>query len=111
MKLLWIAVESFIDEGENLALGKTAYASQTRKNWTADKAVDGNKSSDSSRWATEQRDENHWIIVDLGKVMTVNRVELYWENKTTRMMMVHQLSNDSGDLADEKYYLHIEPKQ
>ncbi len=37
--------------------------------------------------------------------------ELYWENKTTRMMMVHQLSNDSGDLAAEKYYLHIEPKQ
>lgn len=37
--------------------------------------------------------------------------ELYWENKTTRMMMVHQLSNDSGDLATEMYYLHIEPKQ
>ena len=37
--------------------------------------------------------------------------ELYWENKTTRMMMVHQLSNDSSDLAAEKYYLHIEPKQ
>lgn len=39
------------------------------------------------------------------------KAELYWENKTTRMMMVHQLSNDSGDLAAEKYYLHIEPKQ
>lgn len=36
--------------------------------------------------------------------------DLYWENKTTRILMIHQLSNDSDELAQEKYYLHIEPK-
>lgn len=33
--------------------------------------------------------------------------ELYWENKTTRMFMLHQLSDE---LSTEEYYLHIEPK-
>lgn len=37
--------------------------------------------------------------------------ELYWENKTTRMLMLHQLSNDPDELAQEMYYLHVEPKQ
>ena len=36
--------------------------------------------------------------------------ERYWENETTRMLMLHQLSNDIERLAEEIYYLHIEPK-
>lgn len=37
--------------------------------------------------------------------------ELYWENKTTHMLMLHQLSHAPDELEQEKYYLHIEPKQ
>lgn len=37
--------------------------------------------------------------------------ELYWENKTCRMLMVHQIPNDPDELIQEEYYLHIEPKQ
>lgn len=37
--------------------------------------------------------------------------ELYWENKTTRMLMLHQLSNVPDELVQEMYYLHLEPKQ
>lgn len=37
--------------------------------------------------------------------------ELYWENKTTRILMLHQLPDGTDDLIREKYYLHIEPKQ
>lgn len=37
--------------------------------------------------------------------------ELYWENETTRMLMLYQLPDDTDDLMQEKYYLHIEPKQ
>lgn len=37
--------------------------------------------------------------------------EMYWENKTTRMLMLHQLPDDPDGLVQEKYYLHIEPKQ
>ena len=36
--------------------------------------------------------------------------ELYWENETTRMLMLHRLSNDPDELAAEVYYLHVEPK-
>lgn len=39
------------------------------------------------------------------------KAELYWENKTTRILMLHQLSTDPDDLTQEKYYLHVEPKQ
>lgn len=36
--------------------------------------------------------------------------ELYWENKTTRMLMLRQLSNDTDELATEMHILHVEPK-
>ena len=39
------------------------------------------------------------------------KAELYWENKTTRILMLHQLSTDPDDLTEEKYYLHVDPKQ
>lgn len=38
------------------------------------------------------------------------KAELYWKNKTTRMLMLHQLSDDTDGLVQEKYYLHVEPK-
>lgn len=36
--------------------------------------------------------------------------EWYWENETTRMLMLHRLSDGTNGPAQEKYYLHIEPK-
>jgi hypothetical protein len=36
--------------------------------------------------------------------------ELYWENKTSRMLMLHQLPTEADDIASEVYYLHLEPK-
>lgn len=38
------------------------------------------------------------------------KAEWYWENKTTRMLMLHRLYDDTGEQAQEMYYLHIEPK-
>ena len=35
--------------------------------------------------------------------------EWYWENKTTHMLMLHRLYDDTGELAQEIYYLHVEP--
>lgn len=34
---------------------------------------------------------------------------LYWENKTTRILMLHQLPSDPDHLPQENYYLHLEP--
>ena len=36
--------------------------------------------------------------------------ERYWENETTRMLMLHRLPNNIERSAEEIYYLHIEPK-
>lgn len=36
------------------------------------------------------------------------KAELFWENKTTRMLLLHQLPSE---LAEEKYFLHIESKE
>ena len=85
----------------NLAEGKTAYASQTRKDFTADLVTDGEKYTDSSRWATEQRDENHYIFIDLGKVQTVNRVELYWENFSMRYVIEVATELTKSDGSEE----------
>ncbi|UKI45131.1 MAG: hypothetical protein L6U16_07010 [Porphyromonadaceae bacterium] len=32
------------------------------------------------------------------------------ENKTTRMLLLHQLANEDTDFTPEFYYLHLEPK-
>ncbi len=36
--------------------------------------------------------------------------ERYWENKTSRMLMLHRLSDGTDELVQEIYYLHVEPK-
>ena len=38
------------------------------------------------------------------------KAELYWENPTTHMLMLHQLSDGTDELVQERYYLHVEPK-
>lgn len=37
--------------------------------------------------------------------------ELYWENETSRILMLHQTPGEPDNPAEEKYYLHIEPKR
>ena len=34
----------------------------------------------------------------------------YWENKTTRMLLLHQRTDDPDEPVRESYYLHVEPK-
>lgn len=36
---------------------------------------------------------------------------LYWENRTSRMLMVHQIPGTPDETLQELYYLHIEPKR
>ncbi len=37
--------------------------------------------------------------------------ELYWENNSSRIIMLHQIPGEEDDPMQEKYYLHIEPKR
>ncbi len=53
---------------ENIALGKTYAASSINlSKYSADKAFDGNRKGDDSRWLSKNADFPHWIEVDLGK--------------------------------------------
>lgn len=54
---------------DNFALGKNAVSSANEVNYlTPDLAVDGDRTSRSSRWSSGQND-NQWMYVDLGEAM------------------------------------------
>ena len=60
----------------NVAMSKTAIASGNENQGTdVMYAVDGNK---DSRWSSNW-DDNAWMYVDLGKIYSINRVEIFWE--------------------------------
>ncbi len=87
---------------QNVALNKNAYADQVRNAMTPDKAVDGLVNG-TSRWGTEQTDECHYIFVDLGSVMNVNRVVLNWENYSMRYVIevATELTNSNGSVESD----------
>ena len=70
----------------NYALTATATASGSETpDFGPDKAKDGDATTKSSRWASEERDASesnpHWLAMDLGEVKTVNSVIITWERR------------------------------
>ncbi len=69
--------------GENVALNKPATASSIyNSKYTADKAVDGEKIKDESRWLTAKNIEftekkPQWIEIDLQEARTIHALRLY----------------------------------
>lgn len=83
---------------DNFALGKNAVSSANEVNYlTPDLAVDGDRTSRSSRWSSGQND-NQWMYVDLGEAMEFNRVDLYWQTKALRFKL--QVSDDAAAWRD-----------
>ncbi|MBS5145045.1 MAG: discoidin domain-containing protein [Butyricicoccus pullicaecorum] len=72
--------------GTNLARqeGVTATESNVEAgtDFNADKARDGDRTSKSSRWATDQNVENPTITYDLGQTRTIGGVVIYWEQSS-----------------------------
>ncbi|HIT72214.1 MAG TPA: discoidin domain-containing protein [Candidatus Fimicola cottocaccae] len=70
-------------EGTNLARyeGTTASATdyENGTQFTADKAIDGNKKDKPSRWATNMNAKEPTITLDFKKIRSVNSVIIYWE--------------------------------
>ena len=64
----------------NYALTATATASGSETS-----AFDGDATTKTSRWASEERDASernpHWLAMDLGEVKTVNSVIITWERR------------------------------
>ena len=58
----------------NLAAGKAVIASSQHKDWPAVHAVDGDK---SRGFSTNAAENPAWIMIDLGKRMTVSQIHLY----------------------------------
>ena len=70
----------------NYALTATATASGSETSaFGPEKAKDGDATTKTSRWASEERDASesnpHWLAMDLGEVKTVNSVIITWERR------------------------------
>ncbi len=66
--------------GVNVALNKTVTVSSIYQDtdYTGDKAVDGDKSSNSSRWLTDRNgDYPHWIEIDFGGNYEISSMAFY----------------------------------
>ena len=81
----------------NLALNKTAYASSIEANSVrAELGVDGDTTARESRWGSAKGNGPHWFYVDLGEVMDVRTVKVFWENRKATNYSI-QISNDAQE--------------
>lgn len=80
-------------ENENLATGKTATADgfEAGTDFKAQLAVDGD---DSTRWASEQTDAPHWIMIDMGSACEVAAATIHWERNTVKSFEIQY--SDTG---------------
>ena len=94
------AVETTVT-GVNYAPGGTATASNVESGtqFTADKAIDGDSTTSSSRWGTDHDPDaaaERWLKVDLGAERTFNRFVIVWE-RTNITGFVIETSNTNND--------------
>jgi len=80
-----------VASGANLALSRPATASTSYPGLPASNATDGNL---GSRWSSLFSD-NEWLYVDLGSVLTINRVVLRWESAYGRGYKIQVSGNAS----------------
>ena len=86
----------------NLAKGKAATANSSEASTLgADKAVDGDTSSKSSRWASAEKAGPHWVAVNLGKKETISSVRIFWEMRKATSYRI-QISDNGTDYTDAK---------
>ena len=81
----------------NVALGKTATASNVSGTYVAANAVDG---SGSSRWSSDGSGNNSaWLQVDLGQSYNLSKVVLNWESANATAYKI-QLSTNGSSWTD-----------
>ncbi|MCL3779064.1 hypothetical protein EMN47_01575 [Prolixibacteraceae bacterium JC049] len=72
------AIVPSIEKMENVALNKPATSSATlNSSYTADKAVDGIKGDNASRWINARNAGVHWLEIDLEKNYEINKVIIH----------------------------------
>ena len=86
----------------NVALNKEVTSSANESaTWSADKAVDGDKTSDSGRWSSgdmgTNRDNSQWLVIDLSAATTnVESINIYFNLKAWSTEYQIQTSDSNG---------------
>ena len=88
---------------ENIALGKPVYVSSTindasKTEYTKEKIVDGDTSSNNSRWESEWADPQ-WATIDLQDVYDISKVKVFWEVASAKDYKI-QVSQDNVNWKD-----------
>lgn len=92
----------------NYALTATATASGSEDaNHGPEKAVDGDTTTSTSRWASEKRTSSesnpHWLKLDFGGKKTVNSIVITWERRNATNYAI-QTSENGSDWTTLKSY-------
>ncbi len=93
---------------ENVALDKPATASSLKSTTanTADKAVDGDRKTNDSRWLADDKDEApQWLEVDLGEAYSISSFAFWtgYDNAYTNSMSNFELQSLEGNEWVTKY--------
>lgn len=92
---------------KNVALRATASASSIEvAKFSADKAIDGNRTAKDSRWSSRASSTakfSEWFIVDLGTLKTMDRVDIFWENSFAKKYKVLVSETGKDDYKEVAY--------
>ena len=98
------------DPQKNVARGMNATADSTEADkFSAAKAVDGDTTSSSSRWASgvdataSQDGGPHWIYVDLGQQRDVKCVRVFWELRKANGYKIQIANGATAPAADSDW--------
>ncbi|MCH1962202.1 discoidin domain-containing protein [Clostridium perfringens] len=99
----------------NVAEGKETKASaveNNNSNWGANKVVDGDKTSDDSRWSsptmpvTPNNDSHQWVYIDLGKNLDIESAKIHWYKKAFAEDYSIEVSDDGKEWREVKKVTH-----
>ncbi|EJT6498176.1 discoidin domain-containing protein [Clostridium perfringens] len=99
----------------NVAEGKETKASaveNNNSNWGANKVVDGDKTSDDSRWSSPSMpviptdDSHQWVYIDLGKNLDIESTKIHWYKKAFAEDYSIEVSDDGKEWREIKKVTH-----
>lgn len=99
----------------NVAEGKETKASaveNNNSNWGANKVVDGDKTSDDSRWSSPSMpviptdDSNQWVYIDFGKNLDIESAKIHWYKKAFAEDYSIEVSDDGKKWKEVKKVTH-----
>lgn len=99
----------------NVAEGKETKASaveNNNSNWGANKVVDGDKTSDDSRWSSPSMpviptdDSNQWVYIDFGKNLDIESAKIHWYKKAFAEDYSIEVSDDGKKWREVKNVTH-----